>query len=399
MKRLILEGTKTGRGSPVRLISSGARSAFSPVKQGSSSPSPTFFTPSPTSTSSSSRSSTPVSSISPIASLARSSSDSLIKVTPKRADGSSSYSDFVKGMLKSGAITASVAALLLLIEYRDHEAFLAEFDADQELVERPIIAADKKEWLLVGRQSPCTVRDEHRSSKKPLLEKISNCPLSVKKLAALLDNEKHFDLFPGSDFQVDMCSSDLNEPRITVTPEYLLNDDIFAIGDEEKFAIGFAKKRGFADISAQSPLHHSALALRKLKDGEEENPAWVIMTGAELKEVFKSTNENICEAQHCNMATSNCYSASVFALGEIVSLISEHHDRDKNKKSQDLEKVMDTIRVAIQDNFACGVFNNQVVLKKIREAKSIVDSIKLDWDSELSSSMLFRSIGHNTNQS
>jgi len=241
-----------------------------------------------------------------------------------------------------------------LAEKMGHESF------SDDVVTQPAVTADKKEWLILGRQSPGYAR-AGKPSKNNLLKKISMSGLVIKELGAVIDNEKHYDLFESSDFQVELFSSRKDEPQVVVKPDMMLGMGVDSIDDAALFEVGFARKQGFADWSQKSPLFHSSIALRQIsKVDAEANPDAVVMTGAEIKKIIDNTNADVCESQHCDLYNSNCYSASTYMMGEMIKTIDGRKVNEQQETS-DIHKVWSTLRTAAFDNLARGVSNNPVV--------------------------------------
>ncbi|WP_454784596.1 hypothetical protein [Legionella sp. WA2024007413] len=226
--------------------------------------------------------------------------------------------------------------------------------------DQTIIDADQKNWLLLGRQSPGYVRDTDKTPKQHLHHKINSSTLWFKTLGTQLDNEKHFDLFVGSDFVVEMFAKKGKTPKVRVQPEKMLSDDLDTIKDDDLFEVGFARKQGFADITQKSPFFHSSIALRRISKDDVANSEFVVVRGSEIKEVINRTNKAICDEQSCNLFSSNCYSASTYASAELIKVIDERVIKAEDKK-EDLKAISDVLSRRALDNFARGVSNNSVV--------------------------------------
>jgi len=233
-----------------------------------------------------------------------------------------------------------------------------------QVEELPPVSAVQKEWMIVGRQSPGYVRDPEKYPKTHLMQKIEQAELFFTQLGTHMDNEKHYDLFEGSDFVVELFTDDPKTPKIMVQPDQMFSTEIDKIEDDARYEAGFARKQGFADITQKSPLYHSSLAFRVLPDDKKPSTGTVVLTGKEIKEVIANTNATICEKQHCNLYSSNCYSASVFAMGEIVKILDARPPTNGDQ-TKDIAKVADVISDVALDNGARGVSNNSVVRHQI----------------------------------
>ena len=238
-----------------------------------------------------------------------------------------------------------------------------------------LVDADKKEWIILGRQSPDYVKDLNATPKNHLHQKINLSSLLIKKLGAVLDNEEHYELFEGSDFRVRMCSSKPNLPQIIVHSSKMESTDLKDIPEDARFEIGFARKQGFADFTKKSPFFHSSIALRRVPEGAPDDEDAVILTGKEIAMLIDETNHHICEAQHCSFIASNCYSASTFAMSFIIRIIDKRHENEE-KKSSDIQKVFGVLSQVAFDNYSVGVSNNPVVSHEIGTAIKILKKHK-----------------------
>lgn len=230
--------------------------------------------------------------------------------------------------------------------------------------DREIAVATSKEWYIFGRQSPQYVRDERKTPKHEEHRKIEDSSLVLKALGTVMDNEKHYKLFEG-DFEIDPITSDDKSPYIRVPPEVMLSSKIDELDDSALFEVHFARKRGFADFYEKSPFFHSSIALRGISKGEEPNPDRVIVSGAEIKNILKTTEEKVCKTQHCDLYSSNCYTASVYALGQLITTIHKRTGVPEEKKSSDIAKVTHVLMGASLDNLARGVSNNLLIRSSI----------------------------------
>lgn len=233
---------------------------------------------------------------------------------------------------------------------------------------KPVNAEDKS-WLVIGRQSPGYVRhgarDKH--SKDHHFESYMDSPLLLKGLGTSIDNEKHYDLFVGSDFVAQPCDGNDQATPIVIRPEQMLGLDLRSIADDQCYELHFARKQGFADITQKSPFYHSSLALRETSSPSSKDT--VVVTGREVKNVIAETNSTICHAQDCNLYQSNCYSASLFALTQMAKEVDKRPD--STRKTQDVRSISKMIASAVQDNFSRGVANNLVVKRQLRDLQVI----------------------------
>ncbi|WP_454783276.1 hypothetical protein [Legionella sp. WA2022007384] len=260
---------------------------------------------------------------------------------------------------------AGAGALLLAYDaykYKQLQDKMAELQMTPE-EPQTIVDADQKNWLIFGRQSPGYVRDTNKTPKHHLQKKIHSSSIIFKSLGTQLDNEKHFDLFSGSDFVVEMFSKREKAPKVRVQPEKMLSDDLDTIKDDDLFEVGFARKQGFADITQKSPFYHSAIALRRINKEDVANSKIVVLRGQEIKEIIDRTNKAICDEQSCNLVRSNCYSASTYASGELVRVIDGRSINAEAKK-EDLEAIVSVMSQRVFDNHAVGITNNAPVLEQ-----------------------------------
>ncbi len=261
-----------------------------------------------------------------------------------------------------GQLVTGAGSLYLLQQAHEYKKLQEKMEQMQTTHDETssIVDAEEKNWLILGRQSPGYVRDTDKTPKKHVHEKISSNPLWIKQLGTQLDNEKHYDLFVGSDFIVERFSKKSKTPKVRVQPDKMLSDDLDTIKDDELFEVGFARKQGFADITQKSPFFHSSIALRKIDTHEPLDSDFVVLSGKEIREVIARTNKTICDPQSCDLYSSNCYSASTYAGGEIISVIHERGDKTEGTQ-KDIQAVADVLAKRALDNFARGVSNNPVV--------------------------------------
>ncbi|WP_133131382.1 hypothetical protein [Legionella yabuuchiae] len=280
-----------------------------------------------------------------------------------------------------GSLGAGSAYLLNEVrKYKELEAQLKPTHPGIEWQKRPRVVAEEKEWLIFGRQSPGYARDDKLVAKKSM--KLTPSSLFIKKLGTILDNEKYYHLFKGSDFEVVPCTGSDKTPTVIVQPDKMLSTALTEIKDDAQFEIGFARKRGFIEFVEKSPFFHSSIALRRVTDKKPANPDAVVMTGAEIKKVIAETNHAICESEHCDLFRSNCYSASIFALGTIIKVINAREEPAK-QKSEEIQKVHDVIAGAAFDNFARGVSNNGKVKSLVTsDIPKVLDSLGLSTSRE-----------------
>ena len=232
---------------------------------------------------------------------------------------------------------------------------------------RTIISSEKKEWLIIGRQSPMghLVRDETKTPKQELRAAIATeSSLGLTYLAAVMDNEKHYDLFPGSDFVLERITDDASSPLIVAKPEHMLSFAWQDIPNEAVFEVAFARKTGFADFTQKSPLTHSALAFREVTLDGPSHPGAVLLKGSEIKAALKKTDTDICYQQHCGLINSNCYSASLYATAEMIQIIHARKD-DAVRNNEDILKLSSFLTEAAFDNLGQGVHHNALVRKHI----------------------------------
>ena len=293
------------------------------------------------------------------------------------------YGIFDKGFTTNLARKSAVLGLTGGGLFLTHQLYLYEDLKDQVmqaqlLVDQPdspqkesLVDADKKEWIILGRQSPDYAKDLNATPKAHIYQKINLSSLFIKRLGAILDNEEHYELFEGSDFRVRMCSSNADTPQIIVHSSKMESTELKDISPDERFEIGFARKQGFADITRKSPFFHSSIALRRVPEGAPDNEDAVILTGKEIAMLIEATNNSVCQAQHCTFIDSNCYSASTFAMSHIITIIDKRH-ASKKKKSADIAKVFSVLSKIVFDNFSVGVCNNSVVKDEIGEAIKVV---------------------------
>ena len=222
---------------------------------------------------------------------------------------------------------------------------------------RPVVTATQKDWTLYGRQSPMFVRDSKKNPKNRILEKIKASSIYFDALGTRMDNEKHFALFEGTDFCVEPMTSDKNASQVMLPPEKMRSTDLDNLPEDALYEVGFARKQGFADLTDHSPFYHSSIALREVTPESPASVGALVMTGREMKMVMARTNENICEKQHCTLVESNCYTASVYAMGEMIRVISARSGNPETH-AEDVQKVTDILSDAAFENFGRGVSNN-----------------------------------------
>ncbi|MDF1645552.1 MAG: hypothetical protein P1U61_01025 [Legionellaceae bacterium] len=223
--------------------------------------------------------------------------------------------------------------------------------------DRPTITAQNKDWTLFGRQSPGFVRDPKKNPKDVIRKKIVTSPLIFDALGTRMDNEKHFALFEGTDFRVEPMTSDAHAPQVDLPPEKMKSTNLDDLPEDALYEIGFARKQGFADFTEHSPFYHSSIALREISPTSPASEGALIMTGSEVRDVMKKTDDYICGRQHCTLVQSNCYTASVYAMGQMIETI-DARSGDPSEHSADIQKVSDVMTSAAFENFGRGISNN-----------------------------------------
>ncbi|MCE0723611.1 MULTISPECIES: hypothetical protein [Legionella] len=265
---------------------------------------------------------------------------------------------------KSRLMTAGAVGGYLIVETYQYEQFskeMASLSTTEASSERPLVQAEHKEYLIFGRQSPGYVRDDHKSSKNYILEQIKISSISIAKIGTHLDNESHYDLLKSSPFITEPLSHNSNDPRVIIQPEQMIDIELKEIPDEQRYEISFARKQAFATTTDErSPFYHSSFALRAVSEHRPANSNAVVISGKEAKELISDINKTICEAQHCTMYTSNCYSASIYGLGVLATIIDQR-DCDEERKKLDIQAIANVASKFSTDNFARGVSNNAVV--------------------------------------
>lgn len=233
--------------------------------------------------------------------------------------------------------------------------------------ERIITASEAKEWLIIGRQSPAVglVRDEEKTPKDELRSEIKEkSSLKATKLAAVMDNEKHYNLFPDSDFVLERFTGESETPLIRLKPEHMCSHNWTDIKDDALYETAFARKQGFADFTSLSPLFHSALGFREVSPTRLPNPNSVLLTGSEIKNILRATDKNICHVEHCALYNSNCYTAAVYAIVEMMVEIDKRSG-NKERNNQDILKLAHFIPKTASDNFGQGLYNNRAVRRHL----------------------------------
>jgi len=267
-----------------------------------------------------------------------------------------------KNIIAGSTLTAGVA-YLAQETHRYHELndTMKSIGKFTKLTPSPEIThSTSKEWLIIGRQSPGLARHDEDAPKDYAYELSSNNSLLTKMIKTHLDNEKHYNLFPKINFEVQRITSNPSIPRVLVKPEHMLSTEVSEIKDDTLYEIGFANKQAFGNITKEIPFYHSSLALRQLGLSSPADPDAVIMTGKEIKQIIAKTNSAICDAQTFTLYTSNCYSASLYALGKAIETI-DNRKENYPKNNQDIKAISDVLSRVALDNFACGVSNNSVV--------------------------------------
>lgn len=244
--------------------------------------------------------------------------------------------------------------------------------AEEKLFTQEEKMAQAKEWLIIGRQSPGYIREKSKHLESEIEEKRSGSPLVFKVGFTYMANEKDYELFKESDFVVELTTGNQKSVKEIVKPEHMLSTSISKINDEARFEVHFARKPGFVEeiqkisvgMVKNSPLYHSSIALRAIPKDAVPNEDCVILTGKEVKKLVEQTENSVCKAQHCNMYSSNCYSASTFFLAQVIKEI-DSRPGDASKKSADIEKIARVLNHARNDNLSRGISNNELVRSEL----------------------------------
>lgn len=190
------------------------------------------------------------------------------------------------------------------------------------------------------------------------------------------------------------------------------------LDESSVFKVGFAAKVGFYNLSRFSPITHTALAFYNEKENKwlilgrqslsynkvsfyksssdsffslfstkvdnennydffAESPfkvslSTVELTGKEIMEIIKKTNKEICK-QFLTFYNSNCNSASVYMLAEIIKLLHSNNGK-KEQADIDISMLYEVLKEAATQNFALGIANNYLVRKAIEEVHQILQA-------------------------
>ena len=271
-------------------------------------------------------------------------------------------------------------------KYQLLQSQMAEITSSQPAPVRKTVEAEKKEWFVIGRQSPHYVRDTEKTPKGDLLHQISQSPLRFKGLGTRLDNEKHYDLLPGSEFIAEPFTSDESAPRVLIKPTQMIGEELSQIQDSDWFEVSIARKQAFADLTQQSPFFHSSLALRRVNPESAKSSAAVVINGREAKALIDDINETICEPQHCTLFDSNCYSATVYGTAKLIGVLDQRPHADTKKSDRDIESVAKGLALVAGNNLGRGVTNNSVVWTQLMsEVPKIMKKRDLLPESKVSS--------------
>jgi len=113
------------------------------------------------------------------------------------------------------------------------------------------------------------------------------------------------------------------------------------------------------------------------------------MTGAEIKNLIRDVNQNICIDQRYDVVHSNCYSAVSYGLAKAFEMIANKPLADNFddqeaaeasiRKNKELKRLFTLICHALQDNYkmGSGSINNTVVNDAIQNTINILHERKL----------------------
>ena len=104
----------------------------------------------------------------------------------------------------------------------------------------------------------------------------------------------------------------------------------------------------------------------------------VLMTGAQIKALMKDIDKNICTAQSYDLVHSNCYSAVIYGLTKIFTMIEAvtvDTYEEQVAVNKDLKRLFTLICRALQDNFKAGsgTINNSVVNLAVQNIMDILE--------------------------
>lgn len=189
-------------------------------------------------------------------------------------------------------------------------------------------AKSEAKFLVIGRQSPYFENPEH-AEKRPLHDqkhKSHHPELKSEQQPAPTPSEKKSTWMFGSALKAIGTSME-NEKNYELFPD--------------------------------SPIH--GVVLHNVK-----------VTGKEMKQAFAEANERICQEQFCTMATSNCYSGSVFTLCRVMHIIANRSNVSESQKDHDLARLWRLIQERATDNLGLGVRNNALLKKEFDAVRKML---------------------------
>jgi len=92
-----------------------------------------------------------------------------------------------------------------------------------------------------------------------------------------------------------------------------------------------------------------------------------VVKGSEIKAAAKRVNDEVCKAQYYDAFRSNCYSASINLLNELIDEVDD--TRPSFNSNQDLKALYKLMEDASKDNLSIGVANNGTTRDAISESK------------------------------
>jgi len=279
---------------------------------------------------------------------------------------------FFRGKVPSLArnVGYTIGAVGLIKDVHEHKEFEKQMSAispaDHEVPQKPNTVETTKYWHIVGRYSDPLSKLTNIAKHEPISE----------LTAAHIGCEKNSGLFADTKFELQPMTSNKTAPNELVGDNNLLPTEISNIPDSQQYVVAFAKKEGFKDILEgileKSPFYHGALAFREIAPDSPAEPGDVVVTGKELKQAIDKTNQDICEKQHCDFITSNCYTGAVGLVTELAHLINTR-EADPQQKKEDLASVRNVLATAVNDNFGKGIYNNPAIREKIGGMAGILE--------------------------
>ncbi len=155
----------------------------------------------------------------------------------------------------------------------------------------------------------------------------------------------------------------------------------------------FTANIGQGLTKASKLFHQEALTeidceKQHLDDGEYQGTLALSVPLYMVRNAIESANRNICHQQLCEMQTSNCYSASIYMLSDILLQLDAATEIPKDNVDACIRQLHHLIHDSVAHHHGFGVFNNDTVVSKLDKVRETLIRRELATAEELDAELL-----------